>query len=1026
MTGRAVVLRCWPGMGGWRPPAALVRSAGLDRRIGVYLFAAGDGGADGDQLGLGAALIARGSIVFHGVLLVPDDLAARDPGALAAVEQWAGANKLDTAMGRQPWRVLTVSEWCDPTARVEDPATKVPERPWCFAPRAYGGAGPVIGADLGRAFGLLAEHVEARQGQNVGSWQVWLPGWGVPRPEHGDIGKASPHRPPLRVRPTRSGWSVGFGPCARGFGKYVHGRQWRGDFVDVTTAAYVFDADRAAGFVEHGRNLGVTVGELPVAVPVDADGAASVARAVGDVHRVGLAVDEHASRWFTSPTDRAEGRRRLALGRLRSPATLATAIPGAFGVEAPLVRFDLDEAEHQGWCEAFGGGWVDCEPRLAGRPFDAVAVDLSSAYPLVAHHVGWWDVMTAERLGREDVTAELRQVCEQAAADPTVALDPATWATFGLTLAEVDMAGEPLFVEVDDPGRADGRTAMAPTVCRGRTLSVTWCDALASSILARRPVQIVRAVRFVPEGRQPGLRRQVPLLPGTVLHVDQDPAVALVQLRRAVKGTDPNLGHVLHAVVNSMVSGNPSRLDDRWRKVGRGWRLGEKPGPWTFFPLAATATAGARLLLAVLDRQVSDLGGVVAYRDTDSSIIPACPDGAVVTMNDGTEVRALAWAEVDELLGTFAALSPEPAWPVWKQERGTPEKLLRSVSFGAKRHVEYVDDADGPLLGDWTESGLGGMWADPPAMGGRCEEGGRAWSKAAVLRELAYLDAKAKDPTEALRGPASWDTADEPAFPTMRRLQVPTAKLLGTLPDALGARVGSRFVEAQGGGGTTESPGAVALDPGGPLDEWARLRWLDRHTGQCVRVSTDRMDAAYGAVILETLAARAAMYASAPQAPAVGEAVVTPLSVRYRGRVSGVIDAQEAGYSGDLVRFRPVYADTHGLGPGQCEALVAAAKALSPAEFARRASTTTRVARLIAEGKLPRAATTKRIVRALGAAEIGDLAGPVCALDGCALPVERPNARYCGPTHRSTARKRRQRAAQVSPTGPTPGHEAKG
>jgi len=140
-------------------------------------------------------------------------------------------------------------------------------------------------------------------------------------------------------------------------------------------------------------------------------------------------------------------------------------------------------------------------------------------------------------------------------------------------------------------------------------------------------------------------------------------------------------------------------------------------------------------------------------------------------------------------------------------------------------------------------------------------------------------------------------------------------------------------------------------------------------------------------------------------------------NVGYRGRMSGVLDARAAGESGDLDRFRPLYANRHGLGPGQYEALVATAKALSPSEFARRASTTTRTARLIAEGRLPRAATTKRILRALGDAEVnGENGRRVCALDGCGHVVLRAGALYCAcsghPNHRWVAQKRRQRAAK--------------
>jgi len=1003
-------------VGEWRPPPPLGSAPGLVRRLGMYLAVAGDAGADVDRFGLGAVVIARGRLVFHGLVIVADDLAARDPGAFSAIEAWAIAHPIDTILGSQPWRVLTVSEWTCPRARVQHPVTKAPEQPWAFAPRAYGGAGPVVGADLGRSFGLMAAEIVERNGRAAGSWEVWLPGWGVRRKGRSDITKVSRHRPPLRMRARRVGWSVEFGPCRDGGGKRHGTKQWRGEFVDVLSAAYGFDADRSAGFVEHGRNLGVEVEPLPVTVSAGAEGCSVMARAVEDIRRLALAADERSGHWFTTVTDVDEARRRVSLATLQSPAGLATALVSGLRVEAPLAKFDLSSDEHQGWIEAFHGGWVDANPSLLGQRFEAAAVDLSSAYPLVAHGVGWWDAMTAEHLERRDVTEQLQVLCDRAAIDPTAALNPATWAAFGLTLAEVDLDGQPLFVEVPDAERPDGRTVVAPAWCRGRTLSLSWFDALAASVLGRRPVRIVRAVRLVPVGRQGGLRSRLPLVAGRVLSVDEDPALALVALRRDVKGSDPTLGHVLHAAVNSLVSGNASRLDGRRRRIGRRWQLVEVPGPHTFFPVASTVTAGARLLLAVLDRQVCDLGSCVSYRDTDSSIIPASPSGGVLGTVDGSEVRVLSWDQLDQVLATFAGLSPEASWPVWKVERGTEDRPLRSVAFGAKRHVEYLDGPDGSELVDWTESGLGGMWADPPAMHGRCEEGGRAWSKAAVARELAFVDVRARG--ALLQRPrVPWDSA----FPSIRRLQVSSPALLETLPAALGARMGSRFLEVPGAGPTGHARGAVALDPGGTLDGWAELRWLDRRSGDTVRVSTDPMAEATGGVLVERLSNRAAEFGVPARTSAVEKVIVTPLSVRYKGRVSGVVDAHEAGHTDDLARFRAHYEDRGGLGPGQWEAMLALAKALPPAVFARRADTTRRTAQRIAEGRMPRPTTTRRVLRALAERELTEPIVATCALDGCDEPVERSNARYCGPTHRSTARKRRQRAAKATSTRPDHG-----
>ena len=131
--------------------------------------------------------------------------------------------------------------------------------------------------------------------------------------------------------------------------------------------------------------------------------------------------------------------------------------------------------------------------------------------------------------------------------------------------------------------------------------------------------------------------------------------------------------------MNSLVFGNFARFDELLRKEGRSWVIGEKPGPFNCLPIASSVTAGSHLLLAVLDRLVRDRGGIVAYRDTDSSIIPASPDGGDLVLPDGSVVHELSHAEVDEVLRAFDALSPAPEWPVWKSERGTRRASLAGL-----------------------------------------------------------------------------------------------------------------------------------------------------------------------------------------------------------------------------------------------------------------------------------------------------------------------------------------------------------
>ena len=1015
MSDFPIILRGSPGIEGWEPPGREHRGRTLATQVSLYWHAGADASAEVDRFGLMAVLIAQGGLVFHGLLVVPDDLGTRDPAALAGIQQWATGHLLDTVMGPAPWRVLTLREFFDPEATRGATDEKV-AKPWAFVPNAYNrGAGPIVGADHGRTLGLVAEHVGPRSGANRGKWKVWLPGWGHD-PDGDGWERRLPDRPGVYLESRRVGWSVRFGPCVPGHGTRP------APFLDVLSAAYVLDADRAAGFVEHARNFGVTAGSLPVTVNVDADGAARMAEAVKNVYVLALAVDAESSRWFTTPQDRAEWTTRFPLAYAHSPAGLADHLLRRFRAAPPRRRFPLDPEEDDAWWEAFHGGWCDDLPALRGRGFGAVALDITSAYPLTAHLVGWWTVMTADRLVRRSVLRELRALCARAAKDPTAVLDPAVWARFGLTLCEVVPDGELFPVALDDPARPDGRTETVAVTARGRTMFYGWCDVVAASILSGKVPRIVRAMHLDPEGRQGGLRQRIAVYPGVVLAAGDDPVLGLVRQRREAKAAgDKVLAAELHAVTNSLVSGNFERLDDILRPHGEKWNREEKAGPWTYAPIGVTVTAGARLLLAVMDRQVRDLGSRVAYRDTDSSIIPATTAGGTLTLGDGSSIRELSETEVAGLLAAFDALSPGPGWPVWKRDPKPAEPPMRCVIFGPKRHVEYRGSDDAPELIDWTETGLGGHWSDPAGMLGRCAEGGRSWSKAAVEREVRFAAAKLTDPDRAVRDPAPWDAGSDASFPTLRRLQVTSPELLGTLPASLGAHVGSRFVEAMVNDIVAQKiHSVVAIDPGGALAGWEGLGWMDRASGKRVVVTTDV--SAYGtdAVICESLGARAVRFSDRPLGEPVESVTVTPLAVVYRGRVSPVLDASEDGMPGDLARFRVRYVKDHGLGPAQREPFVALARSMPSKEFARLAKITPRVARQIARDELPRRSTVERILRELrrnGAAWTVP-SERVCALDGCDHTVA---GRYlycaCCPAHAEAGRKRRQRAA----TSPEPG-----
>lgn len=979
MTPHVVHLRGWPGLEDWLPPGRPAPYAErLGDQIGLVVHAAAWAGTRPERFGLGAALIVLGHSVYGGVLIVPDDLEVADPAAFDGIQQWAQRQPVDTVLGPRPWSVVTLSAFFDPYAKVE-------EAPWAFAPRAYSGAGPCVGAGLGRFFGLVAEHIVERRGLNVGSWEIWLPGWGVLGAKS-NVRRRSPHRPGIRLKSRRVGWQVEFGPCSGAFGKKVDGRAWRGTFVDVLSLAYALDADRGASFAEHCQNVGVAAEELPVSVTVDSTGADQLATAVRTIHALAGRLDEEAGCWFTTSRDRTDRRNRVDLARTSSAGALAGQVLSRFGARAPIETFGLNETEHRQWAETFHGGWCEASTNLLGTKFPAVSADVSSCFPLVAHLLGWWELITAERIERRDVSSDLRQLCQRAVVDPSVLLDPSVWALFGCTLVEVHPAGERWPVEIEDERRPDGRLEITGLSSPERSMFYPWLDVVGAAVASKRVPLFDAATKYVGVGRQ-SVQRHLPLLPGVVLHADEDPVLTLVRARRRAKAAgDQRQAAVLRLVVNSLVFGVLSRFDEIRRRDAKGWVVGERPGPWSCLSIASSVAAGSRLLLMILDRMVSDPGGLVAYRDTDSSLIPASLHGGSLQLRDGTTRGAMSYDDLAQIFAAFEPLAPATWWPVWKVERGEGD-ALDSVVFGPKRHAELIC---GQLV-SWTEANLGGAYVDPPEMAGRMQSGSRRWSLAAVGREVHAA-------RQGTRGRAPWDPGDALPFPAIRRLVVKSPEMARQLPKAFGARPGTRYLEMTAG--TIAPRAVVALDPGGDLSDWDSLNWFDKGTGEPVHVTTDPGNTT--AALIETLDDRAARWSDEPKTRRFDMVIVDPRSIQHVGRVSGVIDADMDGCE-ELIGYRPFYGDSDHLAALQSEA-----RAMGKRRFARRTGLPLKVAERAALGG---PISAMNIARAWRALQTGDPTVRPCSDDQCSQWVVREGALYCSARCRDRVKKRRKRGS---------------
>jgi hypothetical protein len=126
----------------------------------------------------------------------------------------------------------------------------------------------------------------------------------------------------------------------------------------------------------------------------------------------------------------------------------------------------------------------------------------------------------------------------------------------------------------------------------------------------------------------------------------------------------------------------------------------EQPGKWFAPHIASLITAGARLLLTMLEKSITDAGGTYLFCDTDSAAIVSTEHRQKINMPDGAEpVTALSWNEVEEIVQKFGNLNPYnpklvpgSILKIHKLNWGTDKqrRQLHGYSISAKRYALYT------------------------------------------------------------------------------------------------------------------------------------------------------------------------------------------------------------------------------------------------------------------------------------------------------------------------------------------------
>lgn len=597
-----------------------------------------------------------------------DDLATRDPEGYAALKRYAARRKADVAEGRD--RHLTLrSRW---------------NFLWdVFRPLAYSAHALVVGFNLPFDLTRLAASWGEARGRFYGGFSLVL--WQSRVRSTGELVE-SRYLPRLWIKPLDSKRSfmqfatvaqldprdaeVTKGPDGR-----VRYLAFPGNFLDLRTLAFAL-SNESHSLASACRAFGVTHGKI------HAEGHGRISEAYIDYNRR----DVLATAELLVALRREFDAHPIGLDPCKaySPATIAKAYMRAMGITLPFRQFaDLPRELSGIAMSAYYGGRAEAHVRKV--PLPVVHTDFVSMYPTVNSLMGLSEVLTAESLAVEPYTEEAQALLDHATADRY--FDPAAWR--GLQwFAEIQPTADVVPTRAQYDPASPGFNIAVSTLTTPHHMWYAGPDLVASALLAGHAPRVLRAVRLVPHGRQTTLRA---VKFGGVLPIDparediyravveqrkraeQDrrrPAVERRRIAMALKVVANSGGYGVMAELNREDLPKdetvPIRVHARGTSFEATTSVPESPGEYCFPPSAALITAGARLMLALLEHEVTAAGGTYVFCDTDSMAIVATKRGGLVPCVDGSQttrrgeraVRALSWAQVAAIVARFERLNP--------------------------------------------------------------------------------------------------------------------------------------------------------------------------------------------------------------------------------------------------------------------------------------------------------------------------------------------------------------------------------
>jgi hypothetical protein len=416
-----------------------------------------------------------------------------------------------------------------------------------------------------------------------------------------------------------------------------------------------------------------------------------------------------------------------------SPASIGKAYLRAMGILPPKEKFAVPDYIQGIASQAYFGGRAEC--RIRNTPVPVVLTDFSSQYPTINSLLDNPAVLIAESLTFEDATAEVRKFVEEITLDDC--FNQTYWKKmkfFARIRPDRDVV--PVRAEYNDGGIT--KNIGVNYLTSPDPVWISGPDVVASKLLAGKAPKIEKAIRIVPHGKQKGLR---PTNLRGMVEVDprkDDLFRVMVEQKQVHKESNDALSYFLKICANSTSYGmfyelTPEKLFKPVKvKVFSGEHsheqtvtTREKQGEWYFPPIAALITGGAHLLLAMLERCVTDKGGHYLFCDTDSMCIVASRTGGWVACPNEPRIKALSWAQVKEIADRFASLNcydrrkvPGSILKIEKVNFDNDKQIeLFGYCISAKRYVLYRYDTHGNIvIVDAKAHGLGYLYSPKDAV----------------------------------------------------------------------------------------------------------------------------------------------------------------------------------------------------------------------------------------------------------------------------------------------------------------------